>query len=102
MPKWSKQSTLKGRQWRHGVVYLMLLLAGLIDSADHTVSGPTAREWMKFSKKRKRKAGAADTVPAEAEDSLTEGEDGDDDDVRPDEKAYTSAYGDKSPREPVL
>lgn len=81
----------------------MFLLSGFVDSSEPTLAGPTPPEWRKIAKKGKRKA-AKDQVPAGEgdDDSVSEGDDGDDDDVQPCIDSHKAAFGSRPPRESVL
>lgn len=71
VPKGTKQSRLRGRQWRHTVMYLIFMLPGLIPSVDHDKEGPSLAAWVahessKVNKSRKRRRG-----PSPQESSAT-------------------------------
>lgn len=108
VPEGFLQSTLKGRQWRHGVVYWMFMVAGLIDSAEHTPVGPTAEAWVAYTsnmRKALRKANEEKSGTPLADDDEESQSEGDGDESADDGVglgAYQRAFGSRSPKDAVL
>lgn len=106
----TKQLTLKGRQWCHGVIYWPFIVSGLLDNFDGTAACPTLASWKlhkaqkRESKKRQNTAGNGDTPYTEcSDDSTSHEEDGEDNQVPTIEGSdYDTEFGDMPPRDAVL
>lgn len=108
VPEGLLQPTLKGRQWRHGVVYWMFMVAGLIDSAEHTSVGPSSAAWIAYTSKMRRglrKVKATKGEEAALDDDLDSQSEEDGDEIGDEGaelSAYQKAFGTRAPKEAVL
>eukprot|EP00170_Pyropia_yezoensis_P001706 contig_7303_g1710 len=55
VPKGTSQITMKGRQWRHAVVYWPFLVAGLVDASAGAATLPTAEQWVRHERKNNKR-----------------------------------------------
>lgn len=84
------------------------MVAGLIDSAEHTSVGPTAEAWVAYTSKvrkalRKAKEEKSGTpLPEEDLESLSEGDGDESGDEGVELGAYQKAFGSRAPKDAVL
>lgn len=98
MVKGTAQLTIKGRQWRHAVVYWPFLVAGLVDTASGATQVPTAEQWTLHERKKRKRdeegqaGGGADRDAAPCDACMSEN----------DEEASLDAVDDASMEEEDL